>query len=167
MEDGTHWESGRWAHYILPYEGGLHVYNVYGYDSTDKQAPEKNREILLEVMGSPDDFPIDLAHGASVHRPVSDEAATSPVKHGVDTADNGTMIDWFLVSKSLLPTTGLEEALHYKPDHSVVQIQLDLKKIAQAFHGQPDYEEPTETDGITIASRYLEAKARHSGAWTC
>eukprot|EP00971_Amphidinium_carterae_P150193 2977190-Amphidinium_carterae.1 len=44
---------------------------------------------------------------------------------------------------------------------------LDLKKIAQVFHGQPDYEEPTETDGITnIANRYLEAKARHSGAWT-
>eukprot|EP00971_Amphidinium_carterae_P153504 3043293-Amphidinium_carterae.2 len=28
------------------------------------------------------------------------------------------------------------------------------------------YEEPTETDGITIANRYLDAKARHSGAWT-
>eukprot|EP00971_Amphidinium_carterae_P097377 1926773-Amphidinium_carterae.1 len=27
MEDGHHWEAGRWAHYILPYEGGLHVYN--------------------------------------------------------------------------------------------------------------------------------------------
>eukprot|EP00971_Amphidinium_carterae_P060827 1204078-Amphidinium_carterae.1 len=24
MEDGHHWEAGRWAHYILPYEGGLH-----------------------------------------------------------------------------------------------------------------------------------------------
>eukprot|EP00971_Amphidinium_carterae_P078705 1557103-Amphidinium_carterae.1 len=87
MEDGHHWEAGRWAHYILPYEGGLHVYNVYGYPSTDKQAPELNREILLEVMGSvaslgkrpillggdwkfePDDFPIDLVHGALVQRP--------------------------------------------------------------------------------------------------
>eukprot|EP00971_Amphidinium_carterae_P193497 3839699-Amphidinium_carterae.1 len=96
MEDGKHWEAGRWAHYLLPYEGGLHVYNVYGYPSTDKQAPEMNREILQEVMGSvaslgkraillggdwnfePDNFPIDLVHGASVHRPVSDEAATSP-----------------------------------------------------------------------------------------
>eukprot|EP00971_Amphidinium_carterae_P162221 3215634-Amphidinium_carterae.1 len=46
MEDGQHWEAGRWAHYLLSYEGGLHVYNVYGYPSTDKQAPEKNREIL-------------------------------------------------------------------------------------------------------------------------
>eukprot|EP00971_Amphidinium_carterae_P076015 1501841-Amphidinium_carterae.1 len=52
MEEGKHWEAGRWAHYLLPYEGGLHVYNVYGYDSTDRQAPELNREILLEVMGS-------------------------------------------------------------------------------------------------------------------
>eukprot|EP00971_Amphidinium_carterae_P083046 1642945-Amphidinium_carterae.1 len=43
-------------------------------------------------------------------------------------------------------------------------MQIDLKKIS--FHGQPDYEEPTETDGITIANRYLEAEARHSGAWT-
>eukprot|EP00971_Amphidinium_carterae_P225901 4480257-Amphidinium_carterae.1 len=24
----------------------------------------------------------------------------------------------------------------------------------------------TDTDGISIANRYLEAKARHSGAWT-
>eukprot|EP00971_Amphidinium_carterae_P293015 5817746-Amphidinium_carterae.1 len=46
-------------------------------------------------------------------------------------------------------------------------MQIDLKKVTQGFHGQPDYEEPTETDGITIANRYLEAKARHSGAWTC
>eukprot|EP00971_Amphidinium_carterae_P308095 6123079-Amphidinium_carterae.1 len=61
-----------------------------------------------------------------------------------------------------MPATGLEEALPFKPDHSAVQMQLDLKKISQGFHGQPDYEEPTETDGITIANHYL----RHSGAWT-
>eukprot|EP00971_Amphidinium_carterae_P141200 2798087-Amphidinium_carterae.2 len=30
----------------------------------------------------------------------------------------------------------------------------------------PDYEEPTETDGISIANRYMEAEARHTGAWT-
>eukprot|EP00971_Amphidinium_carterae_P162504 3221523-Amphidinium_carterae.1 len=52
MEEGTHWEAGRWAHYLLPFEGGLHIYNVYGYPSYDKQDPEKNRELLLEVMGS-------------------------------------------------------------------------------------------------------------------
>eukprot|EP00971_Amphidinium_carterae_P147412 2921204-Amphidinium_carterae.1 len=45
----------------------------------------------------PDDFPIDLVHGATVHRPLSDEAATSPVTHGEDTPENGTNIDWFLV----------------------------------------------------------------------
>eukprot|EP00971_Amphidinium_carterae_P194627 3862086-Amphidinium_carterae.1 len=65
-----------------------------------------------------------------------------------------------------MPATGLEAALPFKPDHDAVQMQIDLKKIKQGFHGQPDYEEPTETDGITIANRYLEAKARHSGAWT-
>eukprot|EP00971_Amphidinium_carterae_P191368 3797103-Amphidinium_carterae.1 len=43
---------------------------------------------------------------------------------------------------------------------------IKLEKINQGFHGQPDYEEPTETDGIRIANRYLDAKARHSGAWT-
>eukprot|EP00971_Amphidinium_carterae_P348402 6490468-Amphidinium_carterae.3 len=102
----------------------------------------------------PDNFPIDLVHGASVHRPVSDEAATSPVIHGKDTDDNGTKIDWFLVSKSLLPATGLEEALPFKPDYNAVQMQLDLKKINQSFHGQPDYEDPTETDGISTANRY-------------
>eukprot|EP00971_Amphidinium_carterae_P144978 2872606-Amphidinium_carterae.1 len=30
--------------------------------------------------------------------------------------------------------TGLEEALPYKPDHSAVQLQVDLKKISQGFH---------------------------------
>eukprot|EP00971_Amphidinium_carterae_P212821 4223927-Amphidinium_carterae.1 len=72
--------------------------------------------------------------------------ATSPVLHGEDTADKGSKIDWFLVSKLLLPATGLEEALPFKPDQSVVQLQIDLKKVTQGFHGQPDYEEPTETD---------------------
>eukprot|EP00971_Amphidinium_carterae_P169432 3356800-Amphidinium_carterae.2 len=56
------------------------------------------------------------------------------------------------------------EVLPFKPDHSVVQLQ-DLTKVTQRFHGQPDYEDPTETDGITIANRYLEAKALHSGTW--
>eukprot|EP00971_Amphidinium_carterae_P154464 3063363-Amphidinium_carterae.1 len=187
MEEGTHWEAGRWAHYLLPFEGGLHIYNVYGYPSYDKQAPEKNRELLLEVMGSvvrlgplgnrpillggdwnfePDVFPTDLVHGATVRRPLSDEVATSPVLHGEDTADNGTKIDWFLVSKSLLPATGLEKALRRKLDHNMVQIPVALEKVSQGFRGQPDYETPTETDGITIANRYLEAKARHSGEWT-
>eukprot|EP00971_Amphidinium_carterae_P057168 1130381-Amphidinium_carterae.2 len=181
MAEGMHWEAGRWAHYLLPHEGGLHIYNVYGYPSTDKQAPEKNRAMLVEIMGSvaslgkrpillggdwnfePDDFPIDLVHGATVHRPMSDEAATSPVTHGEDAPDNGTKIDWFLVLKSLLPATGLEEALDYKPDHNALRMPVELKKVSQGFRGQPDYEDPTETDGICIANRYLEAKARHSG----
>eukprot|EP00971_Amphidinium_carterae_P216681 4301513-Amphidinium_carterae.1 len=129
------------------YEGGLHVYNVYGYPSTDKQAPEKNRELLVEIMGS-----------------VASLGCHSPVTHGEDTPDNGTKIDWFLVSKSLLPATGLEEALDYKPDHNAVRLPVELKKVAQGFRGQPDYEDTAETDGIT--NRYLEAKAKHSGAWT-
>eukprot|EP00971_Amphidinium_carterae_P011401 224509-Amphidinium_carterae.1 len=30
--------------------------------------------------------------------------------------------------------------------------------MLQGFRGQPDYETPTETDSITIANRYLEAR---------
>eukprot|EP00971_Amphidinium_carterae_P166573 3301222-Amphidinium_carterae.1 len=40
MEECPHWEAGRWAHYLLPFEGGLHIYN----------APKKNREMLLEIL---------------------------------------------------------------------------------------------------------------------
>eukprot|EP00971_Amphidinium_carterae_P122938 2433422-Amphidinium_carterae.1 len=29
MEEGKQWEAGLWVHYLLPYGGGLHVYNVY------------------------------------------------------------------------------------------------------------------------------------------
>eukprot|EP00971_Amphidinium_carterae_P317123 6304181-Amphidinium_carterae.1 len=58
------------------------------------------------------------------------------------TPENGTKIDWFLVCKSLLPATGLEEALAYKPDHSVVQLPVDLKKGSQGFRGKPDYCQP-------------------------
>eukprot|EP00971_Amphidinium_carterae_P221158 4390647-Amphidinium_carterae.1 len=111
------------------------------------------RPILLggDWNFEPDDFPIDLVHGALFQRPVSDEAANS-----------------LCYMERTLLTMGqkLIEALPFKPDHSVVQIQVDLKKVSQGFHGQPNYEEPTETDGITIANRYLEAKAMHSGTWT-
>eukprot|EP00971_Amphidinium_carterae_P202034 4008757-Amphidinium_carterae.1 len=70
------------------------------------------RPILLggDWNFEPDDLPIDLVHGTLVQRPVSDEAATSPVLHGED------------------------EALPFKPDHNAVQMQLDLKKIKQSFH---------------------------------
>eukprot|EP00971_Amphidinium_carterae_P280483 5567990-Amphidinium_carterae.5 len=75
-------------------------------------------------------IPIDLVHGATVHRPLSDEATTSPVTHGE--TQQTTKIDWFLVSKSLLPATGLEEAPDFKPDHNMVQIQVDLEKVSQS-----------------------------------
>eukprot|EP00971_Amphidinium_carterae_P347969 6490249-Amphidinium_carterae.4 len=125
-----------------------------------REAPEKNRGLLLEILGSvaslgnrpillgwdwnfePEEFPIDLEHGATVQRPVSDEKATSPVLHGVDQGDSGRKIDWFLVSKALLPATGLEEATDLKPDHRVIQMPVALEKISQGFRGQPDYEDP-------------------------
>eukprot|EP00971_Amphidinium_carterae_P244270 4850155-Amphidinium_carterae.1 len=53
------------------------------------------RPILLggDWNFEPDDFPIDLVHGALAQRPVSNETATSPVLHGEDTAEHGTKID--------------------------------------------------------------------------
>eukprot|EP00971_Amphidinium_carterae_P244890 4862168-Amphidinium_carterae.2 len=81
MEKGTHWELGRWAHHLLPFEGGLHIFNVYGYSSDKERAQELNREVCLEIFAAvaalgnrqvfilgdwnfePDDFPIDLVHG--------------------------------------------------------------------------------------------------------
>eukprot|EP00971_Amphidinium_carterae_P077594 1534059-Amphidinium_carterae.1 len=44
MEQGTHWELGRWAHHLLPFEKGLHIFNVYGYSSDKERAQELNRE---------------------------------------------------------------------------------------------------------------------------
>eukprot|EP00971_Amphidinium_carterae_P183297 3637889-Amphidinium_carterae.1 len=72
-----------------------------------------------------------------------------PALNGEDTADNGTKIDWSLISKTLMPATGLAEALDYKPDHNVVQLPVALEKVSQGVRGQPDYETPTETDGIS------------------
>eukprot|EP00971_Amphidinium_carterae_P163630 3244444-Amphidinium_carterae.1 len=89
METGVRWSAGRWAHYVFLYEGGLHVYNVYGYSSDDSLAPEKNRELLVEILGSaaslgnrpillggdwntdPMELPTDLAHGGSIQCPLS------------------------------------------------------------------------------------------------
>eukprot|EP00971_Amphidinium_carterae_P126930 2514831-Amphidinium_carterae.1 len=60
MEQGIHWELGRWAHHLIPYEGGLHVFNVYGYSSDKERAQEWNREICLEIgcccLGKPADL---------------------------------------------------------------------------------------------------------------
>eukprot|EP00971_Amphidinium_carterae_P267045 5296904-Amphidinium_carterae.1 len=52
MEQGTHWELGRWAHHLIPYEGGLHVFNVYGYSSDKDRAQELNREVCLEIFAA-------------------------------------------------------------------------------------------------------------------
>eukprot|EP00971_Amphidinium_carterae_P049176 969142-Amphidinium_carterae.1 len=52
MEKGTHWELGRWAHHLLPYDGGLHIFNVYGYSSDKERAHELNREVCLEIFAA-------------------------------------------------------------------------------------------------------------------
>eukprot|EP00971_Amphidinium_carterae_P155146 3076594-Amphidinium_carterae.4 len=87
MEQGAHWELGRWAHHLLPLGGGLHVFNVYGYSSDKERAPELNREVFMEIFAAvaavaalgnrqifilgdwnfvPDNFPIDLVHGGTL-----------------------------------------------------------------------------------------------------
>eukprot|EP00971_Amphidinium_carterae_P011161 219949-Amphidinium_carterae.4 len=33
FEKGEHWQLGRWSQHLLPCEGGVHVYNIYGYSS--------------------------------------------------------------------------------------------------------------------------------------
>eukprot|EP00971_Amphidinium_carterae_P151638 3005891-Amphidinium_carterae.5 len=52
MEKGEHWELGRWAHHLLPFEGGLHIFNVYGYSSDQECAQELNRELCIEVFSA-------------------------------------------------------------------------------------------------------------------
>eukprot|EP00971_Amphidinium_carterae_P293328 5824004-Amphidinium_carterae.1 len=123
------------------------MYNVYGYCSDDKQAPEKNRELLLEVLGSVASLGIPVYWAVTGTSNLRSSPLTwctelpcngqSVVLHGVDHGDNGTKIDWFLVSKALLPATGLEEALDYKPDHNMVQLPVALEKVSQGFRGQP------------------------------
>eukprot|EP00971_Amphidinium_carterae_P009788 193165-Amphidinium_carterae.1 len=53
MEKGTHWELGRWAHHLLPFEGGLHVFNVYGYSSDKDRAQELGKSALRSLRRSP------------------------------------------------------------------------------------------------------------------
>eukprot|EP00971_Amphidinium_carterae_P155061 3074951-Amphidinium_carterae.1 len=86
-----------------------------------------------------EEFPIDLVHGANVQRPISDERATSPVLRGAGKSN----------------ATGLEEATDFKSNHRVIRMPLAGENLT-SFRGQPDYEEPQETDGITVANRYLD-----------
>eukprot|EP00971_Amphidinium_carterae_P072676 1437218-Amphidinium_carterae.2 len=50
FEKGEHWQLGRWSHHLLPYDGGLHIYNIYGYSSDDPLAPETNCALCMEVL---------------------------------------------------------------------------------------------------------------------
>eukprot|EP00971_Amphidinium_carterae_P108343 2145139-Amphidinium_carterae.3 len=128
LEKGTHWEQGRWAHHLLPFEGGLHVFNVYGYSSDKDRAHELNREVCLEIFAvaalgnrqifilghwnfEPDNFPIDLLNGGQVNRPLSAEL----------------QIDWILCSEVFLPACGMELETGKKPDH--VAISLDFSGL--------------------------------------
>eukprot|EP00971_Amphidinium_carterae_P142102 2814573-Amphidinium_carterae.2 len=60
----------------------------------------------------PEEFPMYLAQGSGLHRPLARPGASAP---------QGTRrLDWFLASTNLLPSVGWEEVTGYKPDHYAV-----------------------------------------------
>eukprot|EP00971_Amphidinium_carterae_P276094 5479009-Amphidinium_carterae.1 len=144
MEKGTHWELGRWAHHLLPFEGGLHIFNVYGYSSDKERAQELNREVCLEIFAAvaalgnrqifilgdwnfePDDFPIDLVHGGQVNRPLSEVTHTSPTGE--------QHLDWILCSKG--------------------------------YRGQRRYETAERVNVDEVAVEYARAKREHLTGWS-
>eukprot|EP00971_Amphidinium_carterae_P163036 3232283-Amphidinium_carterae.1 len=156
MEKGMHWELGRWAHHLLPYDGGLHIFNVYGYSSDKERAPELNREVCLEIFAAvaalgnrqifilgdwnfePDNFPIDLVHGGQINRPLSEVTHTSPTGE--------LQIDWMLCSKALMPACGIEQDTGKKPDHVAISMEFQLELVSQGYRGQRSYETAERTE---------------------
>eukprot|EP00971_Amphidinium_carterae_P176904 3507770-Amphidinium_carterae.1 len=146
MEQGAHWELGRWAHHLIPFEGGLHVFNVYGYSSDKDRAQELNREVCLEIFAAvaalgnrqifilgdwnfePDNFPIDLLNGGQVNRPLSAVQYTSPTGQ--------VQLDWILCSKALMPACGMELDTGKKPDHVAISLDFRLDLVSQGYRGQ-------------------------------
>eukprot|EP00971_Amphidinium_carterae_P290255 5763126-Amphidinium_carterae.1 len=155
MEKGTHWDQGRWAHHLLPFEGGLHIFNVYGYSSDKERAQELNREVCVEIFAAvaalgnrqifilgdwnfePDNFPIDLLNGGQVNRPLSDVLITSPT--------GGLQLDWILCSKALMPACGMEVEAGTKPDHVAISLDFRLELVSQGYRGQKSYETAERT----------------------
>eukprot|EP00971_Amphidinium_carterae_P117001 2317112-Amphidinium_carterae.1 len=176
MHTGHHWEEGRWAHHLLPYDHGLHVFNVYGYSSDKPRAPELNRELCLELFAAvaalgnrmifilgdwnfaPDDYPIGLWQGGQVNRPLSNVTFTSP--------QGEVQTDWVLCSKALLPACGMEEATEKKPDHWAIKLDFDLEFVSQGYMGQRSYETAERTDPLVVAVEYQKQRDLHLARWS-
>eukprot|EP00971_Amphidinium_carterae_P335537 6471453-Amphidinium_carterae.1 len=141
--EGPQAELGRWMHALIQVRPGecLHTINLYGWVDDDFAT----RQVILEVAGraaelpgslllvggdwnlEPDEFPIDVAQGSGLRRPLARPGATAPQGH--------RRLDWFLASSGLLPSTGWEELTAYKPDHTAVAIELDVQFTAPQFQG--------------------------------
>eukprot|EP00971_Amphidinium_carterae_P233542 4634806-Amphidinium_carterae.1 len=176
MEKGTHWELGRWAHHLLPYEQGLHVFNVYGYSSDKERAQELNREVCLEIFAAvaalgnrqifilgdwnfePDNFPIDLVNGGQINRPLSEVTHTSPTGE--------LQLDWILCSKALMPSCGMEQETGKKPDHVAISLEFRLDLVSQGYRGQKSYETAERTDVNAVAVEYGKARKLHQARWS-
>eukprot|EP00971_Amphidinium_carterae_P070860 1401570-Amphidinium_carterae.1 len=176
MEKGTHWELGRWAHHLLPFEGGLHIFNVYGYSSDKERAQELNREVCLEIFAAvaalgnrqifilgdwnfePDDFPIDLVHGGQVNRPLSEVTQTSPTGE--------QHLDWILCSKVFMPACGIEQSTEKKPDHVAISMAFNLALVSQGYRGQKSYETAERAAADEVATEYARARREHLPGWS-
>eukprot|EP00971_Amphidinium_carterae_P259554 5150073-Amphidinium_carterae.3 len=176
MEKGTHWELGRWAHHLLPYDGGLHVFNVYGYSSDKERAHELNREVCLEIFAAvaalgnrqifilgdwnfePDNFPIDLVHGSQINRPLSEVKHTSPTGQ--------LQIDWILCSKALMPACSIERDTGKKPDHVAISMDFKLELVSQGYRGQRSYETAERTEVQEVEVEYGRARQLHLARWS-
>eukprot|EP00971_Amphidinium_carterae_P221807 4403169-Amphidinium_carterae.2 len=176
MEQGIHWELGRWTHHLLPFQGGLHVFNVYGYSFDKERAPELNREVCLEIFSAvaalgnrqifmlgdwtfvPDNFPIDLLNGGQVNRPLSEVRYTSPVGE--------LQIDWILCSKALLPACGVEQETGKKPDHVAISLEFRLELVSQGYRGQKSYETAAHTTEQEVEVEYEKARQAHLARWS-
>eukprot|EP00971_Amphidinium_carterae_P348864 6490709-Amphidinium_carterae.2 len=137
MEKGTHWSLGRWAHHLLPFEGGLHIFNVYGYSSDKERAQELNREVCMEIFATvaalgnrqifilgdwnfePDNFPIDLL--------------------------NGGQVSGHSVNKVHMPACGIEVEAGTKTDHVAISLDFRLELVSQGYRGHKSYETAERT----------------------
>eukprot|EP00971_Amphidinium_carterae_P265652 5270211-Amphidinium_carterae.1 len=111
--EGPQAELGRWMHAVIQVRPGecLHTINLYGC-WTGRRTYE---------------FPIDVAQGSGLHRPLARPGATAP--------QGSRRLDWFLASSGLLPSTGWEELTAFKPDHTAVAIELDVQFRAPQYQG--------------------------------
>eukprot|EP00971_Amphidinium_carterae_P350579 6491630-Amphidinium_carterae.3 len=151
MEKGTHWELGRWAHHLLPFEGGLHVFNVYGYSSEKDRAQELNgrsawrsfRRLLLLVTGR-----------------------SSYWGTGISSLTTFPLICSMGASKALLPACGMELDTGNQPDHVAICLDFRLELVSQGYQGPKSYETAERTTEHEVGVEYGRARQAHLARWS-